>query len=161
MNNKKVGLSAFSICMYVVAAIILVYFIYSLADLKSQVSSAMAMGQLEGNFKELLNIYVTYTGKYIVFVLVFIAFGFISGQINSLSKRFTNTFDGLDEYDEDEFGAVEGFDGDEVFEDGEAVEETESDTDEITEELEPESDTEVAAEASDDVAEEKGEEDEE
>ena len=158
MNSKKVGLSAFSICMYVVAAIILVYFIYSLADLKTQVSNAMAMGQLEGTFKELLNIYVTYTGKYIVFVVVFIAFGFISGQINSLSKRFTNTFDGLDEYDEDEFGAVEGFDGDEfeddtieidgddVFEDGEAVEESESDT-------------EVAAEASDDVAEEEDDED--
>lgn len=89
MNNNKIKISIFSICMYVFAAIILIYFIFLLVQTKTLVSDAVAAGQLslENDMSDIVRHYITTCGVYFIYAVIFVAFGYVGNLVYSIVQR--------------------------------------------------------------------------
>ena len=89
MNNNKFKISVFSICMYVFAALLVIYFIYLLVDTKQFISDAVAAGQvsLENDMSDIVRHYITTCGTYFIYAVVFVAFGYIGNLACSVIQR--------------------------------------------------------------------------
>ena len=103
-NNKKSKISKFSICMYILALLMLGYFVFMIFGTIEYIKDMVNQGQIvmETDLKAVVHYYMETCLKYLVYAIVFAGFGFVANILIS----FTNRFADLDEdFDDDDMDA--------------------------------------------------------
>ena len=96
MTNKKKKLCAGSIVLYVIAAIILIYMFWAIANCHEYISAMIAQGGMtySGNEFNIINYYMANCAQYALFAVVLISLGVImqklgKAQVNVTSNNVT------------------------------------------------------------------------